>query len=153
MMNQFVDRALAGRIQFLSSVSSFESVKTVLITQLARIIIPHYIKDGDMLLRENIQPESVSIINQGFAEIFKHSVDGWEGTIKLLGPGDMCGLEAIVDADSPFSVEAFEDLFIYTIERNDLKRYLEENPDIATAFMRTLFETIRQLGNLLIEMG
>lgn len=153
MMNQFIDRALTGRIQFLSSVSSFESLKTPQIIQLARIIVPQYVKDGEMLLRENNQPECVSIISQGFAEVFKHSVDGWEGTIKLLGPGEMCGLESIISADSPFSVEAFEDLFIYTVEQQDLKRYLEENPDISTAFMRTLFETIRQLGNLLIEMG
>jgi CRP-like cAMP-binding protein len=153
MMNQFITRALADRVRYLSSVSSFESVDSLHITSLARVITPRYVPAGEMLLKEDQHADDLSILVQGFAEVFKHSVDGWEGTIRLLGPGDICGEESVIAADSSFSIEAFDDLFLYCIEPDDLKRCMEANPDISLAFMRTLLGTIKHLGSILIEMG
>ncbi|MDD1724019.1 MAG: cyclic nucleotide-binding domain-containing protein, partial [Methanospirillum sp.] len=153
MMNRFLERALADRVRFLAKVSSFGITDPERLLGLARIITPASAKEGEIIQHENQPEKQVSILVHGFAEMFKRSVDGWQGTIRLLGPGDLYGEESLVPADAYSSVEAFEDLFLYTMDPGDLRDCIRKDPEIAFAFIRTLSGTIKQLESILIEVG
>ena len=153
MMNKFVTKAMTERIRFLASIPSFSTISENYLLNLARLVVPVAVKSGDTIQKENNPVQELTLHVNGFAEMYKHSIDGWTGTIRILGPGDISGEECITTSDAYTTVEAFEDLYLYTINSRDLTTFIKEDPDIALAFIRILSEKIKRLDSILIEMG
>ena len=154
IMSRFVDQTLSDRVRFLSSMPSFEKTLPDHLITLAKVLTPVSVKASEVVQRENQEVDGVSLIAEGFAEVYKHSVDGWEGTIRLLGPGDIIGEESIIPAKGYCTVEAFEEVFLYRVSTPaDISTCMENNPEIAIGFIKILSETIKKLESILIEVG
>jgi CRP/FNR family transcriptional regulator len=103
----------------------------------------HYNK-GEILIKENDPGDSVIIINEGSAKALRYTHDGREQILYVLMEGDFFGEQFLFsNQNSSYSVEALEDLEICLLTKNEFKKLLKSNPDIA-------MKVIEELGNRLL---
>lgn len=103
----------------------------------------HYNK-GEILIQENDPGDSVIIINEGSAKAVRYTHDGREQILYVLMEGDFFGEQFLFsNQNSSYSVEALEDLKICLLTKNEFKKLLKSNPDIA-------MKVIEELGNRLL---
>lgn len=111
---------------------------------------------GALICMEGQLPEGVFIIREGRAKEICTSTEGKAVIVRLLGPGDMIGLTAIL-AGTPYdtTVEALEPTEADFITKRDFMSLLGHSDALVLTVIRqlgrnchTVYDDIRRLGHL-----
>lgn len=106
----------------------------------ARYLTPRRFKKDSLIFVENMQGESLFLIESGSISLTKMVSEGVERRLAHLGSGDSFGELAVID-EGPrvVTARADEDSETLILSREGLTRLSRERPDIAVMFIMALF--------------
>jgi CRP/FNR family transcriptional regulator, cyclic AMP receptor protein len=106
----------------------------------SRYLTARRFKQGSLIFVENMQGESLFLIEAGSISLTKMVTEGVERRLAQLGPGDSFGELAVIN-EGPRAVtaRADEDTQTLILSREGLSRLSEQRPDIAVVFILALF--------------
>jgi len=106
---------------------------------------------GTIVIEEGSYGTSAFIILSGTAEVFKKAGRG-EVVLAGVGPGQVFGeMGLIEDRPRSASVRAVTQLKARVIDRDQFNRLLSSRPAVLIPIMKSLFERLRQAGDMLAE--
>lgn len=116
---------------------------------------PRLVKKGTILFNDGEPLNKLYFIREGFIKLYRLSDDGQETTIYLYGSGSILGIRALTSKDqcAKHFAEALTDLKLWTMQREDYLKLLEEHPeyilDLTHVFMQRLNYTERKLESMI----
>jgi CRP/FNR family transcriptional regulator len=141
-----VRRAGGGQTaELLRGVSLFSGLSDVELEKIARVAVPRSYPSGSVILREGDPGDTCYVLRTGRARVVRQHADGRAITLTNLGPGEIFGELAMFDGEvRSATVEAIDDVQAVAILAGDLKRLLNEHPEIAVKLLGALAERLRE---------
>ena len=101
------------------------------------------LKDGEYLLEESHQDETLYVIVDGRLEVVKCTALDDCVSLQLLRQGDMAGELGFIDGQ-PHSagLRALSNCTVFSLERGTLEKFLESDPDLVYKVMRAIIRTV-----------
>jgi CRP/FNR family transcriptional regulator, cyclic AMP receptor protein len=132
-------------VELLRRVSLFSELSAEELEKIARVAVPRSYPAGSIILREGDPGDTCYILRSGTARVVRQHADGRAITLTNLGPGEIFGELAMFDGEvRSATVEAVDDVRAVAILAGDLKRLLNEHPEIAVKLLGALAERLRE---------
>ena len=113
--------------------------------KIARVAVPRTYEAGTIILREGDPGDTCYILQRGRARVTRQHADGRTITLTNLGPGEIFGELAMFGGEvRSATVEALDDTQAVAILAGDLKRLLNDHPEIAVKLLGALGEKLRE---------
>jgi CRP/FNR family transcriptional regulator len=114
-----------------------------------------YHKD-DYIFLEGESPEAMYVVKSGKVKVLRHSTDGKDVVLRVVGPGQMLGTVAIFDgAGYPGTAQVIEDCSLLVISRNDCLTLVGRYPVFSLAVIADMGHRLRssaeQIRSLAVE--
>jgi CRP-like cAMP-binding protein len=110
----------------------------------ARKADTHSIKQGEVLIRQGDEGDSLFMIHEGWVKIVTQDSKGEELIINKCGPGETIGEMALLDqAPRSATVVALSDAQVLELRREDFLEILDQRPDLALALIRSYSSRLR----------
>jgi amino acid adenylation domain-containing protein/thioester reductase-like protein len=154
-IRRMVLAALSGRSQFLSQMSVFSYLDQPEIEALALAARPVWQPVEADVSREGEEEQRIYAVVDGNLEASRLSRDGWVGTIRLLGPGELIGKDLLLhDLPSPVTIQSiFDGVVLLEFNPDDLKKLLQDSPYFALGLAKSLSHSVNRLESLFVNMG
>lgn len=153
MTNEGLMMSRLNKVVFLKQVPYFSDLSLEELGLIAGVAEEETISDEDMLLKRGDPPSAMYVIVEGNIELTSMSAAGWEGTIGVLGPGDVCGVTSALDG-SPSTVSAqslLGDARVLKLSGDDVTRLVRLYPEIGMGLLRASFARIRLLEEMMMR--
>lgn len=100
------------------------------------------IDEGKAVFVENMTGETLYLIDEGTIQVSRMMAEGDERTLVILGPEDIFGEMALIDA-GPRSVTArvAENARLLTLRRQDFESLCEQDPKLGLKLMRNIVQS------------
>jgi CRP/FNR family cyclic AMP-dependent transcriptional regulator len=132
-------------VELLRRVSLFSELSGEELEKVARVAVPRSYPAGTIILREGDPGDTCYILRSGGARVVRQHADGRAITLTNLGPGEIFGELAMFDGEvRSATVEAIDDVQAIAILAGDLKRLLNDHPEIAVKLLGALAERLRE---------
>ena len=129
----------------LRAVPLFSTLSAPELDKIARVAVPRRYEAGSIVLREGDPGDTCYILQRGRARVTRQHADGRTITLTNLGPGEIFGELAMFGGEvRSASVEALDDVQAVAILAGDLKRLLNDHPEIAVKLLGALGEKLRE---------
>jgi CRP-like cAMP-binding protein len=114
-----------------------------------------YQKD-DYIFLEGEAPEALYVVKSGKIKVLRHSTDGKDVVLRVVGAGLMLGTVAVFDGSGyPGTAQAIEECSVLVIARNDCLTLVNRFPVFALAVIHDLGSRLRssaeQIRSLAVE--
>ena len=131
--------------ELLRGVPLFAELGEPDLQKIARVAVPRTYLAGTIILREGDAGDTCYVLEQGQARVTRQHADGRTITLTNLGPGEIFGELAMFGGEvRSATVEAVQDVRAVAILAGDLKRLLNEHPEIAVKLLGALGEKLRE---------
>jgi CRP/FNR family cyclic AMP-dependent transcriptional regulator len=121
---------------------------TALTQQLRPVAFPR----GHTIFSQGQPAECLYIIETGKVKVGRVTAQGRTQLIAVLGPADVFGELAVVDAEPrSFSVTTLTNVYAAAITRAALQRWMTERPEIAGQLLRLLTRRLRRTNDVLSD--
>lgn len=150
------EQGLLGRLNkvvFLKKVPFFADLSLEELGLIAGAAAEKTFADGEMLVRRGEKHSALYVVVEGNLELTSVTAAGLEGTLGVLGPGEVCGASSALE-DSPSSVSAqafFGDVRVLALEREDVSRLVRLYPEIGIGLLRASLARIRLLEEMMMR--
>lgn len=139
--------------EILSRAGIFQGVEPTavrtLIEQLDTVNFPR----GTTIFDEGEPGDRLYIIISGKVKLARHSVDGRENLLTVMGPSDMFGELSIFDpGPRTSSAICVTELHAATMDSTMLHNWISEHPEIAEQLLRVLARRLRRTNNSLADL-
>ena len=135
----------ADTAELLQAVPLFAGLSAPELEKIARVAVPRRYPSGSIILREGDPGDTCYILQDGRARVTRQHADGRTITLTNLGPGEIFGELAMFGGEvRSATVEAIDDVQAIAILAGDLKRMLNEHPEIAVKLLSALGEKLRE---------
>ena len=129
----------------LRGVPLFSELSEPELEKIARVAVPRRYPAGGVILREGDPGDTCYVLRSGRARVTRQHADGRAITLTNLGPGDIFGELAMFGGEvRSATVEALDDLQAVAILAGDLKRLLNDHPEIAVKLLGALGSKLRE---------
>jgi CRP/FNR family cyclic AMP-dependent transcriptional regulator len=136
---------IEATVELLRRVSLFSELSPEELEKIARVAVPRSYPAGSIILREGDPGDTCYILRSGGARVIRQHADGRAITLTNLGPGEIFGELAMFDGEvRSATVEAIDDVRAVAILAGDLKRLLNDHPEIAVKLLGALAERLRE---------
>lgn len=107
---------------------------------------------GSAAYRQDGRPDRLFLLDEGKVKLERHSPDGRESIVALLGPGDVLGEACVLD-DGPHAVSAVAvaDAVLLAVPTQALTTWLVEYPTAVPLLLRVLARRVRCATDSLAE--
>ena len=137
----------------LTKAAIFQGVAPDAVEALSRQLQPVSFRRGTEVFAEGQPGDELYIITEGKVKIGRGGGPGRESLLALLGPGDMFGELAIFDPGPRTStVTALTDLTAMTMNRDALRGWINEYPELAEQLLRVLARRLRRTNDHLSDL-
>jgi CRP-like cAMP-binding protein len=134
-----------GTAELLRAVPLFAGLSEPELEKVVRVAVPRRYPSGSIILREGDPGDTCYILQGGRARVTRQHADGRTITLTNLGPGEIFGELAMFGGEArSATVEAIDDVQAIAILAGDLKRMLNEHPEIAVKLLSALGEKLRE---------
>ena len=131
--------------ELLRGVPLFTELSEPELEKIARVAVPRNYPAGTIILREGDPGDTCYVLERGRARVTRQHADGRTITLTNLGPGEIFGELAMFGGEvRSATVEALDDVRAVAILAGDLKRLLNEHPEIAVKLLSALGEKLRE---------
>jgi hypothetical protein len=150
------EQGMLGRLNkvvFLKKVPFFSNLSLEELGLIAEAATEQKFTDGSFLLKRGEKNPAMYVVIEGNVELTSISAAGWEGTLGVLGAGEVCGATSALD-ESPSSVTAqafFGDVQVLTLQRDDVTRLVRLYPEIGIGLLRASLARIRLLEEMMMK--
>jgi CRP/FNR family cyclic AMP-dependent transcriptional regulator len=135
----------ARTAELLRAVPLFSTLSTQELDKISRVAVPRKYESGSIILREGDPGDTCYILQRGRARVTRQHADGRTITLTNLGPGEIFGELAMFGGEvRSATVEALDDVQAVAILAGDLKRLLNDHPEIAVKLLGALGEKLRE---------
>ncbi|MBB6735590.1 HEAT repeat domain-containing protein [Cohnella zeiphila] len=110
--------------------------------------------DGARLLNRGEKNEAMYVIVSGNVELSSVSAAGWEATLGVIGPGEVCGATSALDG-SPSTVTAqafFGEVKVLTLRQQEVTRLVRLYPEIGLGLLRASLVRVRTLEEMIMRI-
>ncbi len=151
------EQGMLGRLNkvvFLKKVPFFADLSLEELGLIAGAATEQKFADGSYLLKRGEGNAAMYVVIDGNVELTSISAAGWEGTLGVLGGGDVCGATSALD-ESPSSVTAqafFGDVRVLALQRDDVTRLVRLYPEIGIGLLRSSLARIRLLEEMMMKI-
>jgi CRP/FNR family transcriptional regulator, cyclic AMP receptor protein len=136
---------IEATVELLRRVSLFTELSAEELEKIARVAVPRTYPAGSVILREGDPGDTCYILRSGVARVVRQHADGRAITLTNLGPGEIFGELAMFSGEvRSATVEAVDDVRAVAILAGDLKRLLNDHPEIAVKLLGALAERLRE---------
>jgi CRP-like cAMP-binding protein len=145
--------AILERVLFLKGMDIFRNVDTERLSVVAEIAREVVVSPGEILAREGEIGESLYIIKEGSLRVVKEN-SGTAYTLKNLSVGETFGVFGIFN-DKPRNSGAVanERTVLFEIRRNEFKKVLIGNPEIAYNVLEILSERLNEMDHEIVLLN
>lgn len=145
MASQSASRLPGGAAELLRAVPLFSGLSEPELQKVARVAVPRSYPAGSIILREGDPGDTCYVLQVGRARVTRQHADGRTITLTNLGPGEIFGELAMFGGEvRSATVEALDDVGAVAILAGDLKRLLNDHPEIAVKLLAALGERLRE---------
>lgn len=100
---------------------------------------------GDQIVGQGEAASGLFVIGSGRVRVFRHSADGQQATLEILGPGESLGEMALLDGGTrSASVVAMDSVTCVYVSRSDFVTTMERSPAAMWALVRLLCHRLRR---------
>ncbi|MGH2978990.1 MAG: Crp/Fnr family transcriptional regulator [Solirubrobacterales bacterium] len=134
-----------GTAELLRGVPLFAELSEPELQQIARVAVPRSYPSGTIILREGDPGDTCYVLERGQARVTRQHADGRTITLTNVGSGEIFGELAMFGGEvRSATVEAVDDVRAVAILAGDLKRLLNEHPEIAVTLLSGLGAKLRE---------
>ncbi|MHA6485311.1 Npt1/Npt2 family nucleotide transporter [Paenibacillus sp. strain BS8-2] len=154
MTNEGLMMSRLNKVVFLKQVPYFSDLSLEELGLIAGVAVEETISDEDSLLKRGERHPAMYVIVDGNIELTSVSAAGWEGTIGVLSPGDVCGVTSALDG-TPSTVSAqslLGDVRVLKLIGDDVSRLVRLYPEIGIGLLRASFARIRLLEEMMMRI-
>jgi CRP/FNR family transcriptional regulator, cyclic AMP receptor protein len=103
---------------------------------------------GQQIIKEGERGDKAYVINKGYVEVRKETLDGSFIVISSLGPGQIFGEMCLFDnKPRSASVFALSDVEVSVIDKEDFNYFLDDTPPQIRVLVDLLLKRLRQTSN------
>lgn len=136
---------VADTIALLSRVDLFSELSRNELAGLASVAIPRKYDAGTRVFREGDRGDVCHMVRSGRARVVRQHHAGREITLANLGPGDIFGELAMLDGEiRSATVEAVTDVETLALVASDMRRLLDQNPEVSVKLLKAVVRRLRQ---------
>jgi CRP/FNR family cyclic AMP-dependent transcriptional regulator len=108
---------------------------------------------GRTIYAQDDPGDHLYIVLAGRVKIARRGGDGCDNLLTIMGPSDMFGELSIFDpGPRTFSAIAVSQVRVVTMDRDTLRRWITERPEIAVQLLRVLARRLRRTNNNLADL-
>ncbi|MNZ99606.1 transcriptional activator FtrB [compost metagenome] len=143
-----------NKVIFLRQVPYFADLSLEELGLIANIAEEHICPDGESLLVRGEPNPAMYVIIDGNIELTSVSAAGWEGTIGVLGTGDVCGVTSALDntASTVTAQSLLGDVKVLKLVGDEVSRLVRLYPEIGIGLLRASFARIRLLEEMMMRI-
>jgi CRP/FNR family transcriptional regulator, cyclic AMP receptor protein len=131
--------------ELLRGVPLFAELSEPELQKISRVAVPRTYPSGTIILREGDAGDTCYVLESGHARVTRQHADGRTITLTNVGTGEIFGELAMFGGEvRSATVEAVEDVRAVAILAGDLKRLLNEHPEIAVKLLSALGAKLRE---------
>jgi CRP-like cAMP-binding protein len=140
--------------ELLRKVNFLQGISDVALQKLMGSAVRRSVSAGTILFMEGDPVVGFYLIESGQVKISRVSQDGREYILLLLGTGDSFNEVAALDGGpNPATATAYSDAVVHCILRDELRRILHENPDLAWAMIESISRRARHLVGMVQDLS
>jgi CRP/FNR family transcriptional regulator len=137
----------------LAAAPAFRNLPPRDLSRLAAFCTYLPLASGEVLFREGEEAALFYVVASGRLKVFKHSAEGRELIIKVMGPGDLVGeAAALAGVPYPASAQALEKAAAVQVPRADFVRALTSDPELALNIIAALSARLHQLSGVIEKL-
>ena len=131
--------------ELLRGVPLFAELSEPELQKIARVAVPRQYPAGTIILREGDAGDTCYVLERGQARVTRQHADGRTITLTNVGTGEIFGELAMFGGEvRSATVEAVDDVGAVAILAGDLKRLLNDHPEIAVKLLSALGAKLRE---------
>lgn len=153
-MRPMLRSAYADVMNVLSATPLFAGVGADFLFQAACAGRREYFDRDDVLLWEGDTNPDLFLVEKGFLEVFKHSPEGWLGTLYVAGENALLGENALWGEPASVIAEpVFDETLALRLDGARVRGLLAENPGLALQFLKELGKRVENLQKFVVSLG
>jgi len=133
--------------------SLFRNLSTDQIQSLGCVFRPARYRRNQILFFEGGVAQHLFALHSGLVKIVKSLENKKERITAVLFPGELFGLESLIDVSYPLTAVAVRDSEICAAPREDFSTYLRTNPEIALGMVRFLVGELERVRKQMTDMS
>ena len=111
-------------------------------------------KKNEIIFNEEDKGSTLYFINEGQIKLYKFTRDGKEQILYILSNGDFFGeLNLLKKSTYNFSAKALTDCKVCTLQENEFKEMIKENPSIAINLLEEVTERLTETEKLVQSLA
>jgi CRP-like cAMP-binding protein len=139
--------------EILSRAGIFQGVERSGVSALTRQLQPVDFPRGHTVFADGEPGDRLYIIISGKVKIGQRSLDGQENLLIIMGPSDMFGEMSIFDpGPRTASATTITEVRAVSMNRNALRAWIADRPEIAEQLLRVLARRLRRTNNNLADL-
>lgn len=116
--------------------------------------IPMHFKKGHIIFDEGQKPHGIFCLREGTVKVYKISFDGREQITRILFPGELLGLKALLSGKSySVSAAALDDASLCFISKTDFFQLMLKYPEFTRAIIVSLSKLLEQAEFRMISLA
>jgi CRP-like cAMP-binding protein len=144
----------ADVVELLGRVPVFSTLEPGDLERIAQMAVPRHFEPGQVVFREGDQSDTCYVVREGHARAVRSHGDGRTITLATFGPGDIFGeLAMFEDERRSATVEAIEPTSVVGVLGPDMRRLLNEHPQIAARLVIALGRRLRETNERLTRQS
>ncbi len=137
-----------------SSIVYLRSLDAATLQTVARSAIKRVYEPGQVVFLEGEPSGGLCVVQDGWLKAIRIGPDGREQALSFLGPGEVFNAIGVFARDSnPASVIALERSTIWVIQRDTMRRLLDDHPRLAHAIIQDLAQRVLHLIQLVEDLS
>ena len=142
-----------GVHEILSRAGIFQGVDPVAVNNLIQELETVRFPRGATIFEEGEPGDRLYIITSGKVKLARHSLDGRENLLTVMGPSDMFGELSIFDpGPRTSSAVCVTEVHAATMNSEMLHKWIEEHPEISEQLLRVLARRLRRTNASLADL-
>ena len=116
--------------------------------------IPMHFKKGEIIFNEGQKPQGIFCLREGKVKVYKISFDGREQITRILFPGELLGLKALLSGNAySVSSSALDDASLCFIAKTDFFQLMLKYPEFTRAIIISLSRLLEQAEFRMISLA
>jgi CRP/FNR family transcriptional regulator len=148
------ERGAQDTVGLLAQVPAFETLVPEDLSRIAEVAVPRHFEPAQVIFREGDASDTCYIVRHGHARAIREHSDGRSITLANFGPGDIFGELAMFEAERrSATVEALEEIQVVALLGADMRRLLQQHPDISFKLIVALGRRLRETNERLARQS
>lgn len=140
--------------ELLARVPLFSELAAEELARVAEVAVPRRFESDEVVFREGDTSNTCYVIRSGRARAVREHVDGRSITLANFGPGDIFGELAMLDDERrSATVETLQETEVLAILGPDMRRLLQEHPEISVKLIAGLGRRLRETNERLARQS